>query len=91
MVDYKKRKLQSSHGEVATAKIVEGDAEGCIDLETGMDCSCDYAVYFNREDALEMIAEYEKNIKRLKQFVWDYATAKPVPRRGGGWHRDRAH
>jgi hypothetical protein len=90
MSDHKKARLQSSHGEIATARIVEGDAEGCIDLETGEDCSCDYAVYIDKELALEMIADYEANIKRLKEFVWGYATQKLPPRKGGGWHRDQA-
>jgi hypothetical protein len=84
-------KLQSSHGEVSTAKIVRMDDIECIDLETGKDVTDPDAVYFDRKQALEMIAEYEKNIKRLKEFVWDYATPKRPPRRGGGWHHDSAH
>ena len=91
MNDYKKRKLQSSHGEISTAKIVEGDAEGCIDLETGKDCSDENAVYIDRDQALKMIADYEDNIERLRKFVWEYATSTPIPRKGGGWHHDSAH
>lgn len=86
-----KVRLQSSHGEIATAKIVERDAEGCIDLETGKDCSCEYAVYIDRNEALVLIEEYEKSIARLKEFVWEYATEKLPPRQGGGWHRDPAY
>lgn len=62
-------KLQSSHGEVATAKIVRMDDIECIDLETGKDVTDPDAVYFDSDQAMEMIAEYEKNIERLTQYL----------------------
>ena len=65
----KNMKLQSSHGEIATAKIVLMSTKSCVDLETGDDVSDEHAVYIDAELAKDMINDYEANIKRLTHYL----------------------